>query len=85
MPDRANPEIIPLVTVWPTPNGLPIAKTNSPTATASSSLSARKGILSAFSKIKIAKSFFSSAKATEAANWRRSLRTTLISEAFPTT
>ena len=34
---RAWAETMPLVTVWPTPNGLPIASTRSPTCTVSES------------------------------------------------
>ena len=29
--DRSSAEMMPLVTVWPMPNGLPIASTRSPT------------------------------------------------------
>src|SRR6185295_2017048 len=34
---RATAETMPLVVVWPTPNGLPIASTRSPTSSASES------------------------------------------------
>ena len=35
--ERASAETMPLVVVWPTPNGLPMASTRSPTSSASES------------------------------------------------
>src|SRR5690606_2183101 len=40
---RATAETMPMVTVWPTPNGLPMASTRSPTSSSSESRSARVG------------------------------------------
>ena len=41
--ERASAEIMPDVTVWPMPKGLPMARTRSPTSSAFGSPSARKG------------------------------------------
>ena len=40
---RASAEMMPLVTVWPTPNGLPMASTTSPTSSLSLSANCRNG------------------------------------------
>ena len=41
--ERASAEMMPLVTVWFSPNGLPIASTTSPTSIESESRISRKG------------------------------------------
>ena len=85
IPVRANPEIIPLVTVWPTPKGFPIASTNSPTSTVSLFLKSRWGRISSVSSLSTAKSLSSSDKITLPEISRPSCNTTLISVAPPTT
>ena len=79
---RATAETIPLVTVCPTPNGLPIASTRSPTSRSSESRSSSDGSRSAPGSMRsTARSVRSSARSTVASNSRRSASTTVISSA----
>ena len=58
---RAKAEMMPLVTVWPTPNGLPMASTTSPTSSLSLSANCRNGkSLPPFSIFRTARSVRSS-------------------------
>ena len=76
---RFSAEMMPLVTVWPTPNGLPIASTRSPTCCCSLSSIGRVGRRSpTFSSLSTAMSERASASTTVAGNSRRSFSTTLI-------
>ena len=76
---RFRAEMMPLVTVWPTPNGLPMARTRSPTCCCSRSSMASTGSRSlTFSSLSTAMSLRSSARMTVAGNSRRSFSTTLI-------
>ena len=85
VPDRARPDTMPLLTVWPTPKGLPMASTSSPTSTVSLSRNRRNGISRAPSSFRIAMSDSSSANKTRAAYSSRVFSTTRISVACPTT
>jgi hypothetical protein len=79
---RASAETMPLVTVCPTPKGLPMARTRSPTSSSSDSRSSRKGSWSPFTSIlSTARSVRSSRRSTSASNSRRSARTTVTSSA----
>ena len=79
---RASAETMPLVTVCPTPKGLPMARTRSPTSSSSESRNSRYGNGSPPSSMRTtARSVFSSVPTTEASNSRRSARTTVISSA----
>ncbi len=77
---RAIAETMPLVTVWPMPNGLPIASTRSPTSRSSESPIGSAGRPS-LSMSSSAMSAASSAPITRAWNSRRSEVTTMISSA----
>ncbi len=78
--ERASAETIPLVTVWPTPNGSPMASTRSPTWVASPAASGITGSCSpATSIFKTATSTFGSANSTLAGNSRRSPSATMMS------
>ena len=84
-PDRASPETIPLLTVCPTPKGLPMASVNSPTSTVSLSRN-DKGVSPSTSSIfRIARSLSASLSSTRAENSRRSDRTIRMSVDIPTT
>ncbi len=77
---RAKPETMPLVTVWPTPKGLPMASTRSPTSSWSLSPISSTGRRSpCVSSLSTAKSARSSASTRRASNSRRSASTTVIS------
>jgi len=79
---RANADTMPMVTVWPTPNGLPIASTRSPTWSSSESCSSRNGTGSRPTSIlSTARSVLSSERTRVASNSRRSASTTRISSA----
>ena len=79
---RAWPETMPLVTVCPTPNGLPMASTRSPTSSLSESPSLRKGSASPPASMRrTARSVRSSTPTMVASNSRRSVSATLISSA----
>jgi hypothetical protein len=74
---RASPEMMPLVTVWPTPKGSPMASTRSPTCTSLrfsiGSTGSRSPLVSIF---RTARSDWASASSTRASNSRRSASTT---------
>ena len=79
---RARPETMPLVTVWPTPNGLPIASTRSPTSRSSESRNGSVGSVAPLVSMRSsARSICSSWAISLAANSRPSLSTTRISSA----
>jgi hypothetical protein len=85
-PVRASAETIPCVTVWPTPNGLPIASTTSPTSISSLSRKASAGSRSAPAATRsTARSVRGSRPRIVAVNSRRSDSTTVISSASPIT
>jgi hypothetical protein len=78
----ARAETMPLVTVWPTPKGLPTARTKSPTSSSSESPKESEGSSSPrVSILSTARSVRSSAPNTWASNSRRSARATVISSA----
>ena len=81
VPDLARPDTIPLLTVWPTPKGLPMARTNSPTSTVSLSRKVRYGISLFEWSFKTARSLSLSDKRADAENSRPSFSTTVISVA----
>ena len=74
---------MPEETVCPTPKGLPMASTSSPTSTVSLSRSVRAGRLAAPSSFSTARSLCSSANITVASYSRRSFSTTRIFDASP--
>ena len=79
---RATAETMPLVTVWPTPKGLPIARTRSPTSSSSESRSSSAGRRSPPTSMRrMARSVRSSVRRICASNSRRSASTTVISSA----
>ena len=79
---RARAETMPLVTVWPTPKGLPMASTRSPTSAVFESRSSTAGRTSpSASTLRMARSVSSSSSTSVAENSRRSERTTVISVA----
>ena len=83
---RASAETMPEVTVWPTPKGLPIASTRSPTSSLSESPRTAGWSVSPSSPARRrARSLRSSETSTRAGNSRRSASTTLIAPAFSTT
>ena len=75
---------MPVVTVWPMPNGLPIASTTSPTSTLSLSAIGTAG-RSLASILITATSLFGSRPTTLAVNSRPSCRATFTSSAPSTT
>ncbi len=78
--ERERAETMPLVTVWPTPNGSPIASTRSPTCTSAASSIAITGSFSAPGSIfSTARSARGSSSNTLAGHSRRSAVTTVIS------
>lgn len=81
---RPSAETMPLVTVWPTPKGLPMASTWSPTWSSSELPSTIAGSLS-ISILSTARSVSGSVPITLARVWRLSLRVTSISSAPSTT
>ncbi len=71
---------MPLVTVWPTPNGLPMASTRSPTCGVERVSMAMVGRVAPPGSIfSTATSAWASSSRTLAGNWRRSDSTTMIS------
>ena len=81
--ERASAETMPLVTVWPTPNGLPIASTRSPTSSASLSPSVeRRQLLAMRVDLQHGEIGMLVDSITLASNSRRSLSTTWISSAW---
>ena len=81
---RASAEMMPLVTVWPTPNGLPMASTRSPTSSLSLSANSRNGkSLPPFSILSTARSVRSSWATILASNSRLSDSATRISVSAP--
>ena len=79
---RAKAEMMPLVTVWPTPKGLPMASTRSPTSASSESLNSRVGRFSSPASMRSTeRSERSSLSTSSAGNSRRSASTTVISSA----
>ena len=81
--ERPCAETMPLVTVCPTPKGLPMAKTKSPTSSVSLDFRFAKGMVlfSASAIRKTARSDASSCSLRSALNSRPSFKTTLISTA----
>ncbi len=78
--ERASAETMPLVTVWPTPNGSPIARTMSPTCMSVAASMAIDGSRSAPGSIfSTARSARGSSSSTLAGHSRRSEVTTVIS------
>ncbi len=83
-PVRPRAEMIPLVTVWPTPNGLPIASTTSPTCSASEEPKVIAGRFSALTR-STAMSVSGSLPTTFASSFLPSASATSISSAASTT
>ncbi|MNT39669.1 hypothetical protein D3C72_1759370 [compost metagenome] len=81
---RPSAETMPLVTVWPTPKGLPMASTWSPTSSSSELPSTITGSLSS-SILSTARSVSGSVPITLPRAWRLSFRVTSISSAPSTT
>ena len=82
--DRPSAETMPIVTVWPTSNGLPMASTMSPTRSASARPNVMTGSPLA-STLSSARSLSGSAPTSRASNWRPSASATAISSAAWTT
>ena len=83
-PVRPSALMMPMVTVWPTPNGLPIASTTSPTLSASEEPKVMAGRFSAFTR-STARSVSGSLPTTLASSLLPSASTTSISSAASTT
>ena len=82
---RPSAETMPMVTVWPTPKGLPIASTTSPTARLSAAGKVIAGSTSAPSMRSTARSVSGSRPTRRAANLRPSLSATSIASAVSMT